>query len=132
MFDVLCVTCDVTLGQVFFLKVDGFSADDARWEDGVGDLNFTWLRAPLTPPSCFDSVGVYEAQTHDVRLLQKSAASSKKMSFFARKKSNAMDDEENEGELEAALRMSNEARKRAESKVTMSEGIHTWVLCPFR
>jgi hypothetical protein len=117
---------------VFFLKVDGFSADNARWEDGAGDLNFTWLRAPLTPPSCFASVGVYDAQTHDAQLPQTSAASSKKMSFFARKKSDAMDDEENEGELEAELRRANEARKRAESKVAMSEGIHTWVLCPFR
>ena len=67
-----------------------------------------------------------------MQLLQKSAASSKKMSFFARKTNDAMDNEENEGEFEAALRRGNEARKRAESKVTMSEGIHTWVLCPFR
>lgn len=67
-----------------------------------------------------------------MQLLQKSAASSKKMSFFARKTNEAMDDEEKEGELEAALRKSNEARKRADSKVMMSEGIHTWVVCPFR
>jgi hypothetical protein len=43
-----------------------------------------------------------------------------------------MDDDEEEGELEAVLRKNNEAKKRAESKVAMSEGIHTWVLCPFR
>ena len=67
-----------------------------------------------------------------MQLLQKSAASSKKMSFFARKTNEATDDKEKEGGLEAALRKSNEAKKRAESKVTMSEGIHTWALCPFR
>jgi hypothetical protein len=51
--------------QVFFLKADGCSTKGARWNDGRGRLNFTWLRASLTSGSSFDSRGVYEKDEED-------------------------------------------------------------------
>jgi hypothetical protein len=115
---------------VFFLKVDGLSADGARWDDGAGTLNFTWLRAAITPPSSFESVGVYEAAAEDVSVLQSHAATAFTSSFFA-KKPEKEDDTLVQGRKTHRQRME-DAKKLADSKMKMSESVHTWVLCPFR
>ncbi len=131
--DVWRVTCDLTHDQVFFLKVDGLNADDARWNDGAngaGTVNFTWLRAAITPPSSFESVGVYEAAAEDVSFLQSHAATASTASFF-KKKPEKEDDAIVQGR-EARMRRIDDAKKLADSKMKMSESVHTWVLCPFR
>jgi hypothetical protein len=116
---------------VFFLKADGCSTDGVRWNDGHGRLNFTWLRAPLTPGSSFESLGVYEADKDDeARLSAARAAASRKASLFAKRR--AEDDEKKQEELVIAQKKIDEATALAAAKMRMSEGVHTWVMCPFR
>jgi hypothetical protein len=115
---------------VFFLKVDGFKSNHARWEEGiVSPLNFTWLRASLTPPSCFESVGVVELSAEDQALaLRPQATVNRKVPFFSKREE---DGEANE-ESAAGQRRIIEAKQQAAAKLKMSTSVDAWVLCPFR
>jgi hypothetical protein len=108
------------------------SADGARWNDGAGTLNFTWLRAAITPRSSFESVGVYEAAAEDVSVLQLHASTAFTSSFFAKKPEKEDEDDTVVQGREALRRRMEDAKKLADSKMKMSESVHTWVLCPFR
>jgi hypothetical protein len=58
------------------------------------------------------------------------AAASRKISIFAKRRDE--EDEKKQQELEIAQKKIKEARERATAKIRMSEGVHTWVMCPFR
>jgi hypothetical protein len=115
---------------VFFLKVDGFKSNHDRWQDGIASpLNFTWLRASLTPPNCFESVGMVELSAEDQALaLQPQSTVKQKVSFFSKRKEDGEEDEENA----AGRRRIIEAKQQAAAKMKMSTTVDAWVLCPFR
>jgi hypothetical protein len=117
----------IVLSKVFFLKVDGCRTEGLRWQDGVGSLNFTWLRAPCTATSCFDSVALFDCTPEERLLMSRSMNVSKRKSFFSR----AAEEEEDE-ELVNAQRQISARREKMLEKVALSQGVHSWVLCPFR
>ena len=130
----------MTHNQVFFLKVDGFkseharwddAAEHARWDDAAGSpLNFTWLRAALTPPNCFESVGLHEVTSEEQALTSRpKRAVNRKVSLFSKQEE---EEEEDDAEDAAAMRQIAEAKKQAASKMRMSLSVDAWVLCPFR
>ncbi len=120
----------MTHKKVFFLKVDGFKSEHARWEDGAGSpLNFTWLRAALTPPNFFESVGLHELTSEEQALASRpKRAVNRKVSFFSKEE----EEEEDNAEDTAALRQIAEAKRQAASKMRMCLSVDAWVLCPFR
>ena len=122
----------MTHNQVFFLKVDGFKSEHARWDDAAGSpLNFTWLRAALTPPNCFESVGLHEVTPEEQALASRpKRAVNRKGSLFSKQEEE--EEEEDNAEDAAALRKIAEAKKQAASKMRMSLSVDAWVLCPFR